>query len=378
MSTPSYFLIKSKLNGLVLDIAGGNPAPRTPIVLYTASNGANQQWTINEQGVIVSKLNGFALDGSQPYNVAVTNPATGAATQQWIITDQGVVINQANGFALEVLGGSSDLFTPVIVSPVKDGDLSQQWELVPVPEEVPPPVLPTDCEALANSLKSCLPQFTDVVSQTTTNDLDVTGTSLTSTVNGKADTVDLTGAVATILKSGNADITKGLKQATTNTLALSGSNLTSTVNGNASSVDLAPVIASVTNKQQRLWYSKLTNSTTTKSTDYTDISTLSPLTITLNSPSKVLITLNCPDTWMNTKGLRAWFKIKVATQAGQEQSSATGLYTSPETDYRVPITVSTVVELAAGTYVITPQWHVDANGEASIGSQTTILTAQVV
>jgi hypothetical protein len=138
MSTPSYFLIKSKLNGLVLDIAGGNPAPGTPIVLYTATNAPNQQWTINAQGAIVSKLNGVALDGSQPYNVAVANPATGAATQQWTITDQGVIKNQANGFALEILGGSSEFFTPVIVSPIKDGDLSQQWELVPVKEEVPP------------------------------------------------------------------------------------------------------------------------------------------------------------------------------------------------------------------------------------------------
>ncbi|BAZ32339.1 hypothetical protein NIES4074_48410 [Cylindrospermum sp. NIES-4074] len=144
MSTPSYFLIKSKQNGLVLDIAGGNPAPGTQIILYKATSQPNQQWTINEQGVIVSKLNGFALDGIEPYNVVVANPVTDTATQQWVITDEGKIQNKSNNFVLEIYNGSNNLFTPVILStpraPIEGigTDPRQAWELVPVKEEVPP------------------------------------------------------------------------------------------------------------------------------------------------------------------------------------------------------------------------------------------------
>ncbi|RAM52797.1 MAG: hypothetical protein C6Y22_04070 [Hapalosiphonaceae cyanobacterium JJU2] len=216
MTTSEYFLIRSRLNNLVLDISGANPEPGTNVILYTTDRRSNhhQQWTINEQGVITSRLNGLALDIERSIlrNRAITSQLTGAETQRWIITDEGVIINQSNGFALE----AGIILLPVNLSPIQEGQLNQQWEFVPVTDEPTPPPPETDCQLLANTLQSCLPEFSNAVSQVTTNELDLTGTSLTSTVNGVADTVDLSDAVS---------------YATTNELDLTGTSLTSTVNG---------------------------------------------------------------------------------------------------------------------------------------------------
>ena len=136
MSIPTHFFIKSKLNGLVLDITASNPAPGTPIILYAAIGTPNQQWKFNEQGLIVSKFNGFAIESQGLYRQIVANPATGTATQQWLFTDKGTIQNKETGFNLEVLNGSSDLATPVILSvpraPIEGigTDPIQAWELV--------------------------------------------------------------------------------------------------------------------------------------------------------------------------------------------------------------------------------------------------------
>jgi len=138
MSTPSYFLIRSKLSGLVLDIP--NKPGEKSVIMYSANNGPNQQWTINEQGVIQSKLNSLTLEGQKLYELVVVNPATGTPAQQWIFTEQGLILNKKNYLALEILGQSKDLFVPVVLADIKDSCLAQQWELVPVQEKAPAPV----------------------------------------------------------------------------------------------------------------------------------------------------------------------------------------------------------------------------------------------
>ena len=138
MSTTSYFLIRSKLSGLVLDIP--NQPGQNVVIMYSANNGPNQQWTINEQGVIQSKLNSLTLEGQKLYELVVVNPATGTPAQQWIFTEQGLILNKKNSLALEILGQSKDVFVPVVLAPIEDSHLGQQWELVPVQESAPPPV----------------------------------------------------------------------------------------------------------------------------------------------------------------------------------------------------------------------------------------------
>lgn len=66
----SYFFIRSRVNGLVLDVQGGNPAPGTPVVLWKQkeTDNSNQLWFEDSvTGTIRSKLNEYCLDvdGSQ-------------------------------------------------------------------------------------------------------------------------------------------------------------------------------------------------------------------------------------------------------------------------------------------------------------------------
>ncbi|MBD2387632.1 RICIN domain-containing protein [Cylindrospermum sp. FACHB-282] len=135
MSIPTHFFIKSKLNGLVLDITASDPAPGAPIILYAAIGTPNQQWKFNEQGLIVSKFNGSAIESQGLNRQVVANPI-GTATQQWLFTDKGTIVNKETGFHLEVLNGSSDLGTPVILAvpraPIEviGTDPTQAWELV--------------------------------------------------------------------------------------------------------------------------------------------------------------------------------------------------------------------------------------------------------
>jgi Ricin-type beta-trefoil lectin domain-like len=61
----SYFFIRSRLNGLVLDIEGGNRAPGARVLLWNQKpvDNDNQLWYDDHQtGTIRSKLNGFCLD----------------------------------------------------------------------------------------------------------------------------------------------------------------------------------------------------------------------------------------------------------------------------------------------------------------------------
>jgi protocatechuate 3,4-dioxygenase beta subunit len=73
----SYYFIKSKLNGLVLDIKGGDPRPGAFVQTWTANGNNNQLWTITKEGYIKSKLNGLVLD------ILGGNPLPGAHVQTW-------------------------------------------------------------------------------------------------------------------------------------------------------------------------------------------------------------------------------------------------------------------------------------------------------
>jgi len=73
----SSYIIKSKLNGLVLEIRAADPRPGAYIQMWTQNNGLGQQWTITDDGYIKSKLNGLVLD------IRASNPLPGALLQTW-------------------------------------------------------------------------------------------------------------------------------------------------------------------------------------------------------------------------------------------------------------------------------------------------------
>lgn len=60
-----YYFIRSRMNGLVLDLQGGSTSAGTKVIVWNQkpSDNDNQLWYDDmSTGTIRSKLNGFALD----------------------------------------------------------------------------------------------------------------------------------------------------------------------------------------------------------------------------------------------------------------------------------------------------------------------------
>ncbi|MDD2816708.1 MAG: RICIN domain-containing protein [Thiotrichaceae bacterium] len=157
------YLIQSELNNFVIDITGSNVAPVTPVISYP-SNGAtgtsNQQWELipvpNEVNtfMIRTKLNGFVLDiegGNQSAGARIisypANGATGTANQHWeIVAVQQVpdvhteylIRSKLNGFVLDITGSNTAPVTQIISYPVNgaNGTSNQHWHFVPVADKI--------------------------------------------------------------------------------------------------------------------------------------------------------------------------------------------------------------------------------------------------
>jgi Ricin-type beta-trefoil lectin domain len=146
-SNTGYYLIRSKLNGMVLDIAGNNPEPNANVVVHPVHGtygAANQQWQITGNGLIKSRLNGFVLDiqasNTEPFTPVVVNPVNGSdgtPNQQWTNSKNGLLKSKLNGLVLDIIGSINEPFTPVVMYPVNEtnGTPNQQWEFVPIPAE---------------------------------------------------------------------------------------------------------------------------------------------------------------------------------------------------------------------------------------------------
>jgi hypothetical protein len=125
----------------------------------------------------------------------------------------------------------------------------------------------------------------------------------------------------------------------------------------------------------RFWYS-LHQGTEgkTQTREFADIPNFDRLNIELKETTKLLLTLNVSDTWSNKQGDFNSFALVVDNQA-----IADGVYQSAIANQRVPINVSTVKELSAGTHSIAAQWKTNDGGELSIGAAgTAILSAQAI
>ena len=96
-----YYYIQSKLNGYVLDVEGANAARSTHIITWPkkdVSQSDNQLWYFVDAGVtegqctIRSKLNGMAIDiagsGGQGTKL-ITWPVHGGANQRWSLQFNG-------------------------------------------------------------------------------------------------------------------------------------------------------------------------------------------------------------------------------------------------------------------------------------------------
>jgi len=136
--TVTTYLIKSKLNGLVMDVAGANQDPGTYVITWEINHGDSQTWTMTPEGLIKSQLNGFVLDcqdfNSPPYYLIVVNPVQGtkgSPSPQWKIEDGVIKNKQTPNLVLDIAGAQTEPAAGILAAPY-NGGLHQQWELVPV------------------------------------------------------------------------------------------------------------------------------------------------------------------------------------------------------------------------------------------------------
>ena len=150
-----YYFITSKLNGYVLDIKGANPDPRAQIISYPRKSSCtdNQLWERvptgpkdsaggQSQYYIKSKLNGFVLDiyggNTQPRTPIISYPVNSPASnnQIWQIVESSIegyfyIVSLLNEFVLDIEGANPAPVTPIISypqnNPVSDNQL---WTFV--------------------------------------------------------------------------------------------------------------------------------------------------------------------------------------------------------------------------------------------------------
>lgn len=63
-SDQAYYVIRSALNGMVLDIEDADRDSGADVVMWEFTGADNQLWYTNHHGVVASKLNDFVLDAS--------------------------------------------------------------------------------------------------------------------------------------------------------------------------------------------------------------------------------------------------------------------------------------------------------------------------
>ncbi|CAH1797243.1 unnamed protein product [Owenia fusiformis] len=132
-----WFMIRNKMNGLVLDIESNNTEPGASIVMWTPNCSDNQLWTV-ENNHIISKLSGMAIDieGGNPTQGTriVTWHQEDKEWQKWSFEGSGALVSQLGGgtLCLDVIDQQMEPGCKVGIWNHNGGE-NQQWELVLAP-----------------------------------------------------------------------------------------------------------------------------------------------------------------------------------------------------------------------------------------------------
>jgi hypothetical protein len=127
------FYIQSIHSGKYLDIKGGNKHKGAQVIIWDFNGAKNQQWTY-KKGMIISKLNGLALDisGAQENGEIVMWTDHGGNNQKWNFDDD-LTIRSELGTVLDVKDGSRENNSQLIATS-SAGREHQKFRIVPVPE----------------------------------------------------------------------------------------------------------------------------------------------------------------------------------------------------------------------------------------------------
>jgi hypothetical protein len=147
----SFYVIKSRLNGFVLDLLDNNQAAAAALGSFPMNSeygSANQQWQITAKGLIKSRLNSFVVDITNSVQTPGTplisfpvNGEHGTPNQQWELvsvpeTPYFLIKSKLAGLVMDISGSNPALKAPIIAYPTNGeyGTPNQHWELVAVLE----------------------------------------------------------------------------------------------------------------------------------------------------------------------------------------------------------------------------------------------------
>jgi len=128
----SCYLIKSKLNGLVLDVMKGATSAGAHVITYTEHGKPNQLWyDDNRNGTICSKQTGFCMDLDG--DTLVVRPfEKGDKNQQWERVNNSIRSRQNKDSVLDIYGEKKAVGAKV--GPYAfSGKPNQMWDFVMVP-----------------------------------------------------------------------------------------------------------------------------------------------------------------------------------------------------------------------------------------------------
>ncbi|CAM3576802.1 ThuA domain-containing protein [Kibdelosporangium persicum] len=115
--------------GKCVDVSGGSTADGTKIQLWSCTNGANQQWTVNANTVralnkCMNVAGGSTANGAQ----VQLSACNGSGAQNWTAGANGSLVNTQSGKCLDANGGSSADGTQLIIWTCHGGT-NQRWTL---------------------------------------------------------------------------------------------------------------------------------------------------------------------------------------------------------------------------------------------------------
>jgi len=128
----SCYLIKSKLNGLVLDVKKGATAAGAQVITYTEHGKPNQLWYDDlKNGTICSLQTGFCLDLDG--DTLVVRPfEKDDQNQKWMRDEHFIKSRNSNKRVLDIYGEKKSAGAKV--GPYEmNGHPNQQWDFVMVP-----------------------------------------------------------------------------------------------------------------------------------------------------------------------------------------------------------------------------------------------------
>ena len=123
--------IRNAAGGKCLDVAGGNPAAGTRIILWPCHGGPNQNWTVTKGEI--RGLGGKCLDiaGGNPAagTPIILWPCHGGPNQRWTVTKEGQIRGLGGKCSATVTGRMPADGTPITLSSC-NREFNQKWSFM--------------------------------------------------------------------------------------------------------------------------------------------------------------------------------------------------------------------------------------------------------